>query len=514
MANNIYTGKEATDKLISGINVIADAVKLTLGAKGKNAILEQLYYPNHIITNDGISIAALAQFDDPIEQMGANLIKEVSDRTNKQSGDGTTTSIVLTQAIIKEAQALGYSGIEVKNSLNEILPRVIEMIDEQKKDIKISEVAAVANISAENETLGAVIQEIYEQIGRNGIITLDTNPSGTTSYTIVPGVRYHGARLLSPYFVTEGFEAIKERPNIMLVEEKITSVEQLKPMIRGLAERGKNSFVLIADEIHPAVFSSMVKSHQKGDLDIAVIIAPTVMKDTFYEDVALLTGATIVGEHRGLPFKDFKTEHFGTCDKIITGREDTIFIGTNDVSGHIEELKKNTDPISEKRAQILNTQTAILSLSAQTEVELSYLRLKAEDAVNAARLALEDGVVAGGGVVLANISIALSDNRDTASKILSSAFLYPIRQIINNCGLSEDTELIEFVRDRGISDTGFNAKTSRLVNMFDSNIIDPALVTKNAVRNAISVAGTVLTTEIAITLPKQKEQPKMPGLPE
>lgn len=498
--NNLYTGTEAREKLIKGINSVADAVKLTLGAAGANAVLESELMPHHRITNDGVSIANAITLADPVENMGANIIKEVASRADKESGDGTTTAVVLAQAILHGGLTSEASPMEIMRSLNECLPIIIASLDAQKKEITVNEVGQVATISGESEELGALIQEIYQKITKEGIIELDNSNLPTTHYELTDGVRLRFAGYLGQYSCTAPGVAVYKTPKILISKEKITSVDQLVDIFKMADRHEIHEMVIYCDEIDMGVASRLALTHLQGGFKTLIIQAPTLWKDWLYEDFALLTGATPIDFANGKTFKNFRMEDFGTCDKIITTKDETRVLGTKNVHEHIKALEElgKVDDQQKLRASWLQTKVAIIKMGANSDSELSYKRLKAIDAISASKLALEDGIVAGGGVALKDIAYDLPET--IGGNILRSALLAPIFQIIQNAGSDADIP--------GEVGIGFNAKTIQVGNMFEMNIVDPAKVVKNSVTNAISVASTVLTAAIVVCLPKQ--EPKQP----
>lgn len=515
--SNVYTGQEARDHLLIGANCVADAVKVTLGAKGSNAILQETVYPYHIITNDGISIAQKVSLQHPVQQMGANIMKEVADRSNRESGDGTTTAITLAQAILAEGKNCTESPIEIKRSLDACLPKILEAIDAQKKEITVDDVAAVASISAEDEKLGAMLQKIYQEIGKDGIIELDNSGTFETSYERVEGVKLRFASYLSPYMANEGTKAVYKNPRILIAKQRIATLADVDPLFQQLSAEGVNELVMYVDDIDQAVLSALAFTHMKGIFKTLIIKAPTLWKDWLYEDFAKITGATIVESASGITFKNVALKHLGTCEKLVTTKEETTVIGIKDIAEHIASLAEDTSDEAKLRVSWLNTKAAVLKLGANSESELSYVRLKAEDARNAAHLALQDGVVPGGGVVLLNATKDLPDT--IGGRILKVALRAPIKQICANAGYKADDHLDGVMID--IHDgraqvlhgsQGVDAKKGMIVDMWDAKIIDAATVTKNSVKNAISIAGTLLTTSVAIpaTIYATGEPPTVP----
>ncbi len=502
MTNNIKTGIYARQGIANGINQIADAVKLTLGAKGRNAIIQSDFSPGHLITNDGISIAKEAYFEDPLEQIGANIIKEVADRTNKESGDGTTTSIVLLQAILNEGMKENLSGMEVKNSLDELLPMIEESIDKQKKEITEADVHSVATISAESEELGNLIGKIYQEITKEGIIELDNSKTFETTYEIKEGVRLKNAGFISPYMANSGKKAIYKKPLILITKQKISVISDIEPLIEKLMDKGIGELVIFTDDMDSGVAGRLIATHLQGNFKVLIIKAPIIWKDYIFEDFAKITGATVIGDASGTTLKSLTLAQLGTCDKIITDREETTVLGIKDISEHIKDLQEKGDDDSRLRLSWLTTKAAILKIGANSESELSYKRLKAEDAINAARLALQDGVVPGGGLTLFRTALKMPDT--IGGNILREALKMPMKQIIENAGDSLEDLKVKHGEMVACSPSRiYDAKQRKIVDEPSSGIEDPAKVVKNAIKNAISIAGTVLTSEIVMIKPKK-----------
>lgn len=501
--SNIYLNNDARDGLMRGVDAVADAIKVTLGAGGANAVLESTLNPGHLITNDGVSIARLVKLDDPVENMGANLIKEVANRSDKEGGDGTTTTTVLTQAILKEGmKESSESPMAIKRSLDACLPIILESLEKQKKEITPDEIGKVATIAAEDEKMGALLQEIYQKIGKDGIIELDNSNLPTSFYDIADGIRLRNAGYFGAYSTTEPGKAVYKKPYILISKDKIQSVDEVEPILAAISQVGKNELVIFCDDIDMSVASRLAQTHLMGGFKTLIIKAPTLWKDIITEDFAKITGATVISMGEGVSFKTMSMDHLGTCDKIITTKDETRVIGIKDVSEHIKQLEESGTDEGKLRISWLNTKVATLKLGANTESELSYVRLKTEDARNAAYQALQEGVVAGGGVALLNAANELPDT--VGGRILKLALCSPIKQIMQNAGYSYEKPV-----DRlGIGENpvlGFNAKTGEIVDMWEAGIIDPVKVVKNAVKNALSVAGTVLTARVVVTLPQQEE---------
>lgn len=481
--DNIHTDRE---RLIAGINKVCDVVKPTYGAAGSNVIVEHHLRPFFIVTNDGKTMIDDIKLADPVEQIGANIMREVSDKSDRDSGDGRKTTLLLTQAILNEAHKIqGASPMDIKRSLDDCLPIIIKAIDDQKREIRTEEVGAVASIAAENATIGALLQEIYQQIGKEGIVELEPSNTFNTFYDLKEGVRLRNAGFIAPYMANEGDKAIYKKPKILITKQKIATLQDIDPLFQKLSNDGTTEIVIYCDEIDPSVISALAFTHVKGIFKTLIIKAPTLWKDWFYEDFAKITGATIVEPISGVTLKSVGLEHLGTCEKIITTKEETTVIGIKDVSAHIQALKElNTDE-SKLRASWLSTKAAVLKLGANSESELAYISKKARDGRNAAYLALKDGVVKGGGVCINIIASYMPDT--VGGYILNNALKAPYKQNLVNMGIKEPN--------------------------WGDDISDPALVVKNAITNAVSVAGTVLTAHGIITLIKEPQNANPSKMP-
>jgi chaperonin GroEL len=483
---NIVTGNEAREGLLRGITIANDAVKGTMGPAGKNVVIEVDLPPYHIVTNDGATIIKATKIDDPLEKRGLSFIQEVVDRSNANSGDGSTTTTVLTHAIISEGMKHDVSGMEIKRSIDELLPVIENKINENKRIITEDEVEQVATISGESKELGALLGEIYKKIGKEGIIHLENSGTYETSYTFTEGVRFDGAGYLSPYMVRdeqavkEGRKetrAVYENPTILVTKRKISHVNDIDPLIQTLTKQEKKDLVIFTDDMDSGVASLLVNAHVSRAINILIIKAPVLWKQYAFEDFAKCVGATIVEDSTGLTFKNLEMKHLGTCEKMVTDKEQTVLMGTKDIGDHLSALKEEGSHDSQLRLSWLVTKTAILKLGANSETELSYKRLKAEDAISASRLALHDGVVAGGGVCLADIAKTLPDT--IGGQILKEALQAPMKQIMENMGIGTPN--------------------------WGTEIVDASTIVKNAVRNAIGVASTVLTTNSVIFTPPLTE---------
>lgn len=517
--DNVYLGDDARAALMVGVNKVADAVKGTLGAGGYNALIEDFRPPYSVATNDGISVAKSIVLSDQVENMGANLMREIGSKSDKDGGDGTTTSITLAQAILKEGEKLTDSPMAIKRSLEECLPIILKSIDEQTKEITVADVGKVASISAEDEKVGQLIQEVYEKIGKDGILYPDVSKTPNDYYEIGTGVKIDEASMVSPLMSdidergTYTKSASLKDPKILITKQKIGAALQLEPIVNGLYQEGVRDLVVFCDEIEGSVVSELIMTRNgKASFRVVVIKLPTIWKDEWFEDLSKMTGATIIDPSLGLALKDANITYLGTCGNVVTGRYETYLDGIKDLTGYIAELNKGSDE-DKIRAARLNTRTARLYVGADSDTALTYKRLKVEDARNAAWQALHHGVVAGGGVALANAAMEMPDT--IGGKILKQALSSPFKQIVINAGddpTSFFTPTFMEIRFGKENVEGYNAKNNTLCNMHVIGIIDPAKIVKNAITNAISVAATVLTTKVIITLPKVDNQVANQGL--
>lgn len=511
--------ENALQGIANGIQIATNAVKGTMGAKGNNVCMEQDEFPFVSVCNDGATIIDLIQLEDPAEKMGLYFLKEAVSRSNSNAGDGSTTTCVLLNAIVQEGIKSGATGIEIKNSLDSLLPFIEQKIDEQKRTIDTSGVVAVATIAGESEEMGTLLGEIYSKIGKDGIIHLEGSGTFETSYDFIEGVRFANTGYLSPYMVhdeqavKEGrkeTKAIYENPTILVTKRKITSLNEINPLLETLSSQDKKDLVIFTDDMDSGVASIMVHAHRSKVFNILVIKAPVVYKGAVFDDFAKCTGATIVEDSSGVNFKNLPLSALGTCAKIVVDKEETLIIGTLDITEHIAELKNQQDIESQMRLSWLTQKTVLLKLGAMSETDLFYKRLKCEDAIHSSRLALQDGIVAGGGIALLNLSREMPDS--VGGNIIKEAFKAPLNQIVLNATGRNFIDLNEvmgnkfdpFISLEGKNKTfGFNAKTGEIVEMFDAGIVDSALIVKNAVKNAIGIASTVLTTSALISKPEE-----------
>jgi len=489
--DNFSNGKEAQKKLITGINKVVDAIKSSYGPSGSNVIVEDVLIPYHRITNDGKTIAEAIKLADPIENIGANICKEVANKSDKESGDGRKTSMILLQAILKEGAKCNDAPMITKRALDDALSQVLENIDFLTAPATIQDIGKIATVASESETLGLLFQEMYEKIGEDGIIELDNSGLSDTFYELKEGVRLLNCGYMYPYMANEdkGRKAVFNAPYVLITKQKIANLSELDAILKKVYDKGKSELVIFCDEIDVAVSQALAFLHQgispdgqsKTQFKVLVIKAPVLWKDWLFEDFAKITKASIIDPTQGRTLKNFQISWLGYADKIIASKTESVVIHSpdlnNEIAAYIEKLKEENTDDSKLRVSRLSTKTAILKLGAPSESELSYLKGKALDARNSTHLAFKGGIVMGGGVTLNKIADMLHI-KSSGDQILSKALKAPFNQITQNLDLKA-----EVVED----------------NIMSHFVYDSAIVVKNALINALSVASTILTTEIVIT---------------
>lgn len=483
--DNIHNS--VTDKLIKGIDKACSNVEVSYGPAGGTIIVEQDLYPFHIVTTDGKAMLDTAKLQDPIENMGLNAIKEAGDRAESESGDGRKTTMLLTRAILKEAQKEKGHPMDIKRSIEQCADVIYQSIESEKTVVKESEISKVAMVASGNEKISHLLEEIYTKIGKDCIVEIDHSGTFDTYYEIKEGVRLRNAGFLSPSMANDdkGIVATYIKPKVLITKQKIATNSEIGPIIDGLSKVGVKELVIFADEVDSSVVQAMALANASGVFKCLVIKAPKLWKDWLYEDFSKITGATIIEPATGVSFKNFELRHLGTCDKIMTTKDETTVIGIKDISTHIAYLNSlNTDD-AKIRISWLNTKAGILKIGANSETELSYISKKAKDGRNASYLALKEGVVAGAGTSLVRASEKMPDT--AGGRILREALKVPHNTLKSNMG---ETQSI------------------------NNDILDPVIVVRNAVKNAISIAGTVLTIRGGVTLNKKENAntAKMPGM--
>ncbi len=491
--DNLYVGENARERIARGIRKVADAVGSTMGTGGHNGLIEAIEYPHYLLTNDGFSIASSVKLADPIENMGRAMLLEAISRANKQSGDGSSTTCVLTSAIIEEGTKFlqETSPIELKRSLEACVPLIEKSINKQRSSllnepdqiIDLKRLEQVASISAEDEEVGKTIAEIYYKIGPEGIIHWDISKTAEDSYTIGSGITVEGAKYYSPYMCDADESGNStgqiriQSPKVLLTKQKISSASEFNDLFQALYNKEIRDIVVFCDEIEPLVVPDLIKTRAMRGFRTVLVKMPTIYKDVWYEDLALASGAKIVDAIGGFPMKNAKIEDLGMFGNITITKDDTYIDGINDLSGHVKILEEEGSDDSVLRVARLNTKTARYFVGAQSDAALSYKRLKVEDAISAAYQAIHGGIVTGGGFALLESTDVLPN--DVGGRILGKALRAPKEQIEKNMGRKLTRKDLE-----------------------TEQVYDPAPVVLNAVKNAISVAAAALTANTVITFPR------------
>ncbi len=520
MSKQIFFDSEARAKIKRGVDTLADAVKVTLGPRGRNVVIDKKF-GSPTITKDGVTVAKEIELKDAMENMGAQLVKEVASKTADSAGDGTTTATVLAQAIytigVKNVAA-GANPMDLKRGIDKAVIAIVKNLEEQKKNISTSkEIAQVATISANHdEEIGQMIAEAMEKVGKEGVITVEEARGTETEVKTVEGMQFDRG-YLSPYFVTntEKMEVEMERPYILISEKKVSSMKELLPVLEAVAQTGR-PLIILAEDVDGEALATLVVNKIRGALKVAAVKAPGFgdRRKAMLEDIAILTGGQVISEERGFKLENATLEYLGSCDKAIIDKDNTTLINgegaKNDIDGRVNQIKaqiENTtsdydrEKLQERLAK-LSGGVAILYIGAATEVEMKEKKDRVDDALHATRAAVEEGVVAGGGVAFIRAVDALNDlkgsNEDetTGINIIRLAVESPLRTIVANCG-KEASVVIQKVKE-GSGSFGYNAKDDTYEDLLEAGIIDPKKVTRLALENAASVAGMLLTTECVI----------------
>ncbi|WP_407404434.1 chaperonin GroEL [Chryseobacterium sp.] len=537
MAKEIKFDIESRDALKRGVDALANAVKVTLGPKGRNVVIEKSFGAPHV-TKDGVSVAKEIELEDKVENMGAQMVKEVASKTNDIAGDGTTTATVLAQAIVREGLknvAAGANPMDLKRGIDKAVTAVVANLKSQSKEVGDSKemVKQVASVSANNdETIGSLIAEAFGKVGKEGVITVEEAKGIDTTVDVVEGMQFDRG-YQSPYFVTnpEKMLAELENPYILLVEKKISSMKELLAVLEPIAQGGK-SLLIISEEVEGEALATLVVNKLRGSLKIAAVKAPGFgdRRKAMLEDIAILTGGQVISEEQGFTMENITLDMLGTAEKVTIDKDNTTIVnGGGDeskIKGRVSQIKAqmetstsdyDKEKLQERLAKLAGG-VAVLYVGAASEVEMKEKKDRVDDALHATRAAVEEGIVAGGGVALVRAISALNfegENADetTGIKIVKRAIEEPLRQIVANAG-GEGSVIVAKVSE-GTGDFGYNAKTDEYVNMLEAGIIDPTKVTRVALENAASVSGMLLTTECVITEVKSAE-PAMPmggGMP-
>ncbi|MEX0273024.1 MAG: chaperonin GroEL [Flavobacteriaceae bacterium] len=533
MAKDIKFDIEARDGLKKGVDALANAVKVTLGPKGRNVIISKSFGAPQV-TKDGVTVAKEIELADALENMGAQMVKEVASKTNDLAGDGTTTATVLAQAIVKEGLknvAAGANPMDLKRGIDKAVDAINENLGKQSKKVGDSseKIKQVAAISANNdETIGDLIAQAFEKVGKEGVITVEEAKGTDTYVDVVEGMQFDRG-YLSPYFVTDSEKMVAEleNPYILLFDKKISSMKDLLPVLEPVAQSGK-PLLIIAEDVDGEALATLVVNKLRGSLKIAAVKAPGFgdRRKAMLEDIAILTKGTVISEERGFSLENASVDMLGTCETVTIDKDNTTIVNgggvKKDIKARVNQIKSQIETTTsdydreklQERLAKLAGGVAVLYVGAASEVEMKEKKDRVDDALHATRAAVEEGIVAGGGVALVRAKAVLSKvdtvNEDEATglQIVARAIESPLRTIVENAG-GEGSVVVAKVLD-GKGDYGYDAKSDKYVEMMKAGIIDPKKVTRVALENAASVAGMILTTECALTDIKEDTPPAPP----
>ena len=527
MAKQIVTGENSRQSILRGVNILADAVKITLGPKGRNAVIEKKFGAP-VITKDGVTVAKEIELQDPLENMGAQMVREVASKTSDVAGDGTTTATVLAQAIFREGVktvAAGASPMALKRGIEKAVEVAVEEIKKFHRDVKGEMIAQVGTISANNDKqIGNIIAEAMKKVGKDGVITVEESKTMETSLEVVEGMQFDRG-YLSPYFVTdpERMECVLEDVRILIHEKKISSMKDLLPLLEQIAKMGK-PLLIIAEDVEGEALATLVVNKLRGTLQCAAVKAPGFgdRRKAMLEDIAILTGGKAVTEDLGIKLENVKIEDLGRAKKVTIDKDNTTIVEgagkTSEIEGRVKQIRAqieettsdyDKEKLQERLAKLVGG-VAVIKVGAATETELKEKKARVEDAMHATRAAVEEGIVPGGGVSLLRCIPALDrlklhDDEAIGVNIVKRALEEPLRQIAQNAG-HEGAVVAGRVRESKDENFGFDAETGEFTDLVKAGVIDPAKVTRLALQNAASIAALMLTTEALVAEIKEEEK--------
>ena len=534
MAKDIKFGEDARKKLLNGVNKLADTVKVTLGPKGRNVVLDK-NYGAPLITNDGVTIAKDIELPDKFENMGAQIVKEVSEKTNDVAGDGTTTATVLAQSMIKEGVknvAAGSDPMAIKRGMDKTTEKAVEILKSESADVSgKDDIARVASISADNEEVGKLIADAMEKVTTNGVITVEESKTSSTELNVVEGMQFDKG-YVSPYMATdtEKMTADMDTPYILITDKKISNIQDILPLLESIM-KVSGKLVIICDDIEGEALSTLILNKLRGVLNVVAVKAPEYgdKRKAMLQDIAVLTGGEVITSDLGLELKDATIEQLGRAKQVKVSKDETVIVGgmgdkqqiadrVGQLRAQISEEKSEYDKEGlEKRLAKLAGGVAVIGVGAATEIEMKDKKLRIEDALSATRAAVEEGIVPGGGTAYLNVIPELKKDVEKlegdekiGGRIILKALEEPARQIAVNAGL-EPAVIVENVmsKEKGI---GFDAKSLQYVDMKKAGIVDPTKVSRSALQNAESIASMILTTESVVTnLPEEKKDAPVAG---
>src|SRR5215813_9457509 len=539
-AKMVVHSEEARRSILSGVNTLAEAVKVTLGPKGRNVVLDKKF-GSPTITKDGVTVAKEIELEDKLENIGAQMVREVASKTSDVAGDGTTTATVLAQSIFREGLktvAAGANPMALQRGIHKATERVVEEIKAASKPVKGDAIAQVGTISANGDrTIGELIAEAMNKVGKDGVITVEESKTMETSLEVVEGMQFDRG-YLSPYFVTnpERMETVLEDPLILINEKKVSSMKDLLPLLEQVAKMGK-PMLIVAEDVEGEALATLVVNKLRGTLNIAAVKAPGFgdRRKAMLEDIAILTGGKVISEDLGIKLENVKLEDLGRAKKITIDKDNTTIVEgagkQSDIEGRVKTLRAqiedttsdyDREKLQERLAKLVGG-VAVIKVGAATETEMKEKKARVEDAMHATRAAVEEGIVPGGGVALVRAAKALEKFQVNAEgegdpdeqigvNIVRRALEEPLRQIVQNAG-KEGAVVVERVRSEKSENVGFNAATETFEDLVKAGVIDPAKVTRTALQNAASIAGLMLTTEAMVSeIPEDdKGSPAMPG---
>jgi len=532
MAKELYYGEDSRRSLLAGVDKLADTVKITLGPKGRNVLIERSY-GSPLITNDGVTIAREIELENQVENMGAQLVKEVATKTNDVAGDGTTTATLLTQCIVREGfknVTAGANPMILKKGIAGAVGAAVENLKAAAKpvDDKAS-IAQVAAVSANDTEIGELIAEAMEKVGKDGVITVEESKTLGTSLDVVEGMQFDRG-YLSPYMANnEKMEAVMNKPFILLTDKKLSNIQDIIPLLEGIMKAGR-SLLIVAEDVDGEALATLVLNKLRGTLDVVAVKAPGFgdRRKAMMEDIAVLTGGVVISEELGYELKEATIDMLGQAETIKVNKDNTVIVGgagsKEELAARVAQIKASIEETTsdfdreklQERLAKLSGGVAVINAGAASETELKEKKLRLEDALNATKAAVEEGIVAGGGVSLIRAIDAVKAYADkqegdvkTGAKIVERALEEPVRQIAENAGFDGAVVVAEVKRAEG--NIGFNAANEKYEDMIAAGIVDPVKVTRSALQNAASVASMLLTTEAGITQIKEPEPPMPQG---
>ena len=539
MAKEVIFDEEVKKKLKKGVDTVANAVRVTLGPRGRNVVLDK-GFGGPTITNDGVSIAKEISLKDKFENMGAEIVKEVANKTNELAGDGTTTATVLTQALVDEGlkqTTMGLNSMAIRTGMEHAANDVVEALKAMATQINNSEeIKQVATISAESAEIGEKIAETIDKVGKDGVVTVEEGQSFGIDTEFTEGMEFDRG-YVSPYMVTnsERMEAEHKDAQILITDKKISSVQEILPLLEKIAQAGKKELVIIADDVEGEALATFVVNKLKGGFSVLAIKAPGYgdRKKEILEDIAIMTGGQVITEETGLKLENTELAQLGKADRVVSTKDDTVIVGGHgqkgDIDNRVSALKSQADNTGskfdkeklEERIAKLSGGVAVIKVGAATETEMKYLKLKIEDAVNATRAAIEEGIVPGGGTALTKAAVSVENSvsgrelgreEQVGYQIVLKALRMPLKQIADNTGKDDGAVIVERVRQSS-GNAGYDAAKAEMVeDMISAGIIDPVKVERASVQHAVSAAGILLTSEAAVADEPEEDKPAMPDM--